>query len=145
MYGGQSGSYFQDPCHPEIKQIDIGDSDGRGVLNYIQVTYRNVVAQDVLEPLHGSSINSVLHRINFSPREHIIAVIGRHSTDPIFGRIHQIGFLTIKASGARYVYGPYGTENGNLFVVNADVVSFFGRSGSELDALGFFYDYIIGS
>ena len=85
MYGGQSGGYFQDPCHMGIKQIDIGDSDGRGVLNYIQVTYENIFTEDVLEPLHGSPTNSVLHRINFDPREHIIAVIGRHSTDPTFG------------------------------------------------------------
>ena len=53
--------------------------------------------------------------------------------------MYQLGFLTQSASDARHVYEPYGSENGNLFVVNADVVSFFGRSGGDVDALGFFY------
>lgn len=142
LYGGRRGGYFQDPCHPAIKRIDIGDNvdnSARGVLKYIQVTYKNAQNQDVLATQHGSTSQSVLHRINLAQGEHIIAVIGRHSTHYTTGRIHQIGFLTRSASGARQVFGPYGAENGNLFVVNADVVSFFGRSGSEIDALGFFY------
>ena len=115
------------------------DNSARGVLRYIQVTYKNTQNRDVLATRHGSTTQSVLHRINLAQGEHIIAVVGRHSTHYTTGRIHQIGFLTRSSSGAKQVFGPYGAENGNLFVVNADVVSFFGRSGSEIDALGFFY------
>ena len=139
MYGGRGGGYFQDPCHPAIKRIDVGDEVASGALRYIQVTYKNAQNQDVLEPLHGRSTDSVLHRINLAQGEHIIAVIGRHSTHYKRGRIHQLGFLTRSVSGAKQIFGPYGAENGNLFVINADVVSFFGRSGSLIDALGFFY------
>lgn len=142
MYGGRGGSYFQDPCHPAIKRIDIGDHNDHNeakIIRYIRVTYKNANNQDVMAPLHGGSHDTVLHRINLAEGEHIIAVIGRHTTDYAAGRIHQLGFLTRSPSGARQVFGPYGGDKGNLFVINASVVSFFGRSGGSLDALGFFY------
>ena len=139
MYGGRGGRYFQDPCHPAIKRIDVGDKVESGMLRYIQVTYKNTQNRDALEPLHGSSTDSVLHRINLAQGEHIIAVVGYHSTHYTRGQIHQFGFLTRSASGAKQVFGPRGAENGNLFEINTDVVSFFGRSGSSIDALGFFY------
>lgn len=103
------------------------------------MTYLNANNQEILAPLHGATHYTVLHRIYLASGEHIIAVIGRHSTGYRSGRIHQLGFLTRSPSGIRHVFGPYGAERGSLFIVNADVVSFYGRSGADLDAIGFLY------
>ena len=80
MYGGPGGTYFEDPCHPDIRQIDIGGSYPRGVINYIQVTYLNAKYQEVLKPLHGTFSQAPLNRINLAQGERIIAVVGHHST-----------------------------------------------------------------
>lgn len=39
------------------------------------------------------------------------------------------------------VYGPYGTMGSQEFNVNAtEIIAFFGRSGSHLDAIGIYYN-----
>ena len=88
-----------------------------------------------MSSLHGSSNKEFTKAaIPFSYGEKIIAIIGHHDS-----LVRNIVFLTETLSGARRVYGPYGGKANTMFVVNRNVVAFFGRSGSSIDALGFCY------
>ena len=116
------------------------------VIHSIRTTYRNNRGQTATTARHGSE-HGVSHRVHFGPQERIIAVVGRAGHEIRGGihknRVYQLAFLTdypiaggsVRISG--HVFGPYGPELGELFIVNKKVVSFLGRSGSELDSIGF--------
>ena len=77
--------------------------------------------------------------VHLAVGECIIAVVGRATTNGLSGRVKQLAFLTRGSGRVRNVFGPYGHASGTLFIVNANVVSIFGRSGSSIDAVGFFH------
>ena len=90
---------------------------------------------EVWAPQHGNP-SSTQQYIYFGPGEKIIAVVGR--ADGL--RLRQLAFITRAPNGIKHVFGPYGSSTvGDMFIINADVISFYGRSGSDIDSLGFFY------
>ena len=140
QYGGTGGYYFWDACHSAIKKLDIWSAvDGYlgEVIRGIQITYRDTLNRDHIGTRHGLN-EGTHHVVHLAEGEQIIAVVGRATNGPS-GRVKQLAFLTRGSGGVRNVFGPYGHASGTLFIVNANVVSIFGRSGSSVDAVGFFH------
>ena len=138
-YGGIGGAAFADPCNSSITgitQINIGVYQDI-LIQSIQVEYQTNAKTSFWAPKHGGlGAAAELYNITFQPEEQIIAVVGRADDS----RLRQIAFLTKAPDGVRNIFGPYGsTTIGSMFIINANVVSFFGRSGSDIDSLGFFY------
>lgn len=132
LFGGGGGAPFQDPGPvPELSRIT------RIVIR--SGTYVDSIATTYLLPDNSSQTFShggqggTEHVIDFESGEHIIAVVGRSGD-----LLDNIAFLTEDPRGVRRTYGPFGGNGGAAFIVNADVNGFFGRSGSLIDAIGFF-------
>jgi len=140
QYGGTGGIYFRDACHLAVKKIEIWsgvDTIHGEVIRAIQITYRDIFYRDHIGTRHGRN-EGTHYVVHLAEGEHIIAVVGR-ATNGQYGRVKQLAFLTRGSGGVRNVFGPYGRESGSLFIVNANVVSIFGRSNWSIDAVGFFY------
>jgi len=140
QYGGTGGIYFRDDCHSAIKKIEIWsavDTSVGEVIRAIQITYRDALNRDHIGTRHGQN-EGTHHVVHLAEGEQIIAVVGR-VTNGQYGRVKQLAFLTRGSGGVRNVFGPYGHASGTLFIVNANVVSIFGRSDWSIDAVGFFY------
>lgn len=133
-YGGTGGDQFYDNFSVVgIKKIEVWYDTT--TIQGIQTTYINTSGTSFLSSLHGRSNKEFTKvTIPFSYGEKIIAIIGHHDN-----LVRNIVFLTETLSGARHVYGPYGGKANTMFVVNRNVVAFFGRSGGSIDALGFCY------
>jgi len=141
QYGGTGGSYFQDACHSAITKIEIWSHVPQSqaeLIRGIQITYRDALNRDYIGTRHGLN-EGTHHVVHLAEGEQIIAVVGRATTNGQRGRVKQLAFLTRGSGGVRNVFGPYGPASGTLFLVNANVVSIFGRSCASIDALGFFY------
>lgn len=133
-FGGGGGISFSDdvlvmdPMAVGISSIAIRSGS---YVDSLQVTYLRADGSTYTPPAHGG-LGGDLTTINFATGEYITALLGRS------GRyVDQLTFLTeIPRSGDRNTYGPYGGDGGASFVVNAEVLGFFGRSGQYLDAIG---------
>ena len=142
QYGGTGGYYFRDACHSAIKKIEIWSlappiQEEYLLIRGIQITYKDALNRDRIGTRHGLN-EGTHHVVHLAEGEQIIAVVGRATNGPS-GRVKQLAFLTRGSGGVRNVFGPYGHASGTLFIVNANVVSIFGRSGSSIDAVGFFH------
>ena len=52
-------------------------------------------------------------------------------------------FVKKTSSGGTIIYGPYGNSiTEHTFVVAGDIKSIYGRRGSVLDSIGFYYEKI---
>ena len=135
-YGGFGGAAFADPCSNVAGIVQITLSAYSDVVKSLRVKYQPFGnGEPFWAPQHGDLVTTQ-HQLYFGEGEHIIAIVGR--ADSL--RLRQIAFLTRTPTGQRHVFGPYGsTTLGEMFTINANVVSFFGKSGADIDSLGFFY------
>jgi hypothetical protein len=134
MFGGTGGSAFDDITSADAIVVGIKSITVRSgsKVDAIQATYTLSDGSTFNGSTHGGS-GGTAHVINLADDETIISVQGRSGS-----RIDQLMFTTRNTSGVIKVYGPYGGTGGSPFVVNGVVGGFFGRSGSGLDALGFY-------
>jgi hypothetical protein len=131
-YGGPGGGAFQDPGPvPGLSRITKITIRSGSLVDAIATTYLlpDGSSQTFSHGGGGGSAND----IHFNPGEQIIAVVGRSGT-----YLDNIAFLTEDPQGVRRTYGPFGGQGGTQFIVNHKVNGFFGRSGSLIDAIGFF-------
>lgn len=138
QYGGSGGDVFSDPVltkDPPVVGIKTINIRSGAEVDAIQISYLLSNGAVYAAPTHGGSGGDP-QVINFAKGEKILAVVGR-SAD----RIDQLNFLTITDTGQRNTYGPYGGNGGDEFILNAEVVGIFGRSGAKLDAVGFYIAY----
>ncbi|MEA3052573.1 MAG: hypothetical protein QOG72_1476 [Sphingomonadales bacterium] len=131
-FGGGGGAPFQDPGPiPELSRILTVSVRHGTYVDAIAATYLLPDgSQQTFSHGGGGGTEEVIH---FNPGERIIAVVGRSGD-----LLDNIAFLTEDPRGVRRTHGPYGGPGGAQFIVNADVNGFFGRSGSLIDAIGFF-------
>ena len=114
-----------------MSRIEIYE-DGR-LIRSLRAVYSNPYIEGAR---HGEA-GGTYHPIYLYNDEDIIAVVGMQTN--YHGRVFQLSFLTHRPNGQRRVWGPYGAQAGSLFIYHANVVSFRGRAGADLDALGFFH------
>lgn len=137
IYGGTGGGYFADqnsPCPSGVSRIEIYES------GTVIRSLRAVYSDPYIEGARHGSASGTYHPIYLYNDEDIIAVVGMHGNHGGYhGRVFQLSFLTHRPNGQRRVWGPYGVQGGSLFIYHANVVSFRGRAGNDLDALGFFH------
>ena len=90
----------------------------------------------------AADIHSV---INLRYGENIVAAIVR--TGDYYGngmRVRQLAFLTM-CNGQLKQYGPYGghmsggDRTTSVYIITRHIVSFKGKKGADLDAIGFYY------
>jgi hypothetical protein len=131
-FGGTGGVSFSDPVLTMvpmvigISSITISSGD---LVDSLQVTYLRADGSTYPMPTHGGT-GGTTATITFATGEHIIALVGSSGE-----YLDQLTFLTESSDGTRNTYGPYGGGGGALFIVNANVLGFFGRSGRYLDAI----------
>ena len=131
-------TYFEDPCAAAIERIVIYYRSS--YIRSIQVTYNLTDGRSYTAPRRGYPYSSGTRvEVNFDEDEEIISIAGGW----YYFRLTQLKIITMKSNGDHRVYGPYGggsVTDSEHFVVNANVVSFFGRaSSSYIYALGFKY------
>ena len=85
--------------------------------------------------MHSGNQGYTNYVVHLAEGEQIIAVVGRASPS----ELKQLAFLTRGSTGVKQVFGPYGHETGTQFIVNANVVSIFGRNSFRIRAIGFFH------
>ena len=81
--------------------------------------------------------------VNFDKDEEIISIVTGGWNYFYNNRLTQLKIITMKTNGDHRVYGPYGggsVTDSERFVVNANVVSFFGRASR----LSSYYIYGLG-
>lgn len=132
-FGGGGGTSFSDdvlvmdPMAVGISSITIRSGS---YVDSLQVTYLQSGGGTYTPPAHGGT-GGTASTITFATGEYIIALLGRS------GRyVDQLTFLTETPNGTRNTYGPYGGGGGGAFIINAEVLGFFGRSGQYLDVIG---------
>ncbi|MBA4532167.1 jacalin-like lectin [Brevibacillus halotolerans] len=127
QFGGDGGSPFSDDL-TNVKRLAGFYIRHGSRIDAIQGIYEYSDGRRTPQGFHGGYGGS--HNIVFFENdEYIIQITGR--TDR---RVDQLSFTTNKRT-----YGPYGGDGGNPFEIDAAHISgFFGRSASELDAIGFF-------
>lgn len=139
-YGGNGGGAFADPCVAGIEEVRIcyGCCSPRRwiyVVQSIQVKYRHPDGYSFWAPRHGGNCQ-YQRRMTLGTSDKIIAVVMLASTT----RVHSLAFLVQRPYGVR-LYGTWGDRYyGRLEIIRRNnIVSFYGRSGADLDSLGFFY------
>ena len=99
-------------------------------IDAIQVTYRLSNGQDFIGPRHGGSGGSE-HTID-------IDVDGGERLFGVFGRSGSLVDMLWFVTNRGRLFGPYGGCGGEPFTVNSCLVrGIVGRSGSEIDSIGF--------
>lgn len=141
-YGSSTeGSAFVDfysvspwPCGVDITQILIRHG---ARIDAIQVIYRSYDGTIIGRGRHGGSTGG-LSTITLGDGEHIVAVAGVINTRYVY----QLTFVSRTASGETRIHGPYGHTSGatSSFLVFGKINSIFGRSGSYLNTIGFYYE-----
>jgi hypothetical protein len=127
-HGGGGGSPFSDDLTQACRLVRVAIRHGSEV-DGIQGTYVTPDGIEFTGNFHGGSGGSP-SEFTLDSDEYINGVAGR-SAD----RVDQLTFITNKG----HTYGPYGGDGGSTFSIsNLKVGGFFGRSGSRLDAIGFF-------
>ena len=82
-----------------------------------------------------------LTTISVHPGEKVIGMFGSTGVSSGATIVSRLYILKQTTSGSVQIYGPYGNRaSANTFVVFGDIKSIFGRSGSQLDAIGFYYE-----
>ena len=118
-------------------KLDIRSGD---IIDAIQGTY---YSDNYMKPSprHGGG-GGKQHTIYFGDGEGILAVVGYYGYSKWCGNcVNQLAFLVERQDGTKHVVGPYGSSKGKLMIYpgyDGYVVSFNGRAGRYLDAIGFF-------
>lgn len=131
-FGGGGGSAFEDPAPvPELGRMVSITVYSDDHVNSLATTY--VLPDGSTQTFSHGKADGTRHDIIFNPGEHIIVALGRSGS-----LVDNICFLTEDPQGVRRTFGPYGGQGGTQFICNEKVGGFFGRSGSSIDAIGFF-------
>lgn len=132
---GTGGGWFNDGCSTSttITKFELWYSGS--TVRAIKATFSHGSGS-----IHGVAENN--HAVKtFANGEKIIAAVVLCGTlGNLGGRVKQIGFVTQNSNGVVSSFGPYGASGGNnMYIVSKNVVSFFGRAGADVDAIGFNY------
>jgi hypothetical protein len=127
-HGGNGGNAFSDDLTQTCQLVKVLIRHGSGV-DGIQGTYLLPSGAEASGAYHGGDGGSPTE-FQLEAGEYIVRVAGRSG-----GRVDQLTFITNTGRS----YGPYGGNGGNAFSIDGiKVGGFFGRSGSRLDAIGFY-------
>ncbi|POZ59936.1 jacalin-like lectin [Chromobacterium alticapitis] len=128
QFGGEGGSSFADNLTEVCRLSQINIRHGSRV-DSIQGVWITPSGDQVTGSKHGGD-GGELTSIVLAGNEYIVRVDGRSGS-----RVDQLSFTTNLGN----VYGPYGGSGGSAFSLSGTHIGgFFGRSGSELDSVGFF-------
>ncbi|WP_437973996.1 jacalin-like lectin [Sorangium sp. So ce295] len=126
--GGNGGKAFADNLTETCQLVQVKIRSGRRI-DSIQGVWTTPAGSRVTGESHGTGGGS-LQSFTLEPGEYITRIDGRAGS-----RVDQLKFRTSKGR----VHGPYGGSGGTPFTIsNVQVGGFFGRSGEELDSIGFF-------
>lgn len=129
-FGGSGGRYFSYGCpHQRLSKIEIWT--GNGIIRGLRTNYNHQRFGE------GNS----RHVINLKKGENIIGAIIKTGNWLNYGqRLKLLAFLT-RYNNRIYKYGPYGSGSGpgTTRIILKNIVSFFGRCGGDIDAIGFYY------
>ncbi|HEX9963530.1 MAG TPA: jacalin-like lectin [Allosphingosinicella sp.] len=131
-FGGNGGTAFNDlqaagGAVASIKKIVI---PAGAFVDNISTTY-GLPNGSTFVATHGGS-GGQASTINLAAGEMIVRVSGRSGS-----LLDQITFETLGPNGQK-IHGPFGGPGGAPFEIEAEIDSFFGRSGTLDDRLGFF-------
>ena len=144
-YGGTGGDFFHDDhdCTVTgITKIEIWDTST--VIRGIRTQYSLSSGSTHTTGVHGTADN-VYNSVILSQGETITAIVGLTGTGPSSDLqrnrdlVRSIVILTELSSGKKQQYGPFGGTGTHLFVVYKDIVAFYGRAGSDIDSIGFYF------
>ena len=128
QFGGSGGNAFSDDLTQSCRIGTVKVWSGSSV-DAIEVIYVKPSGATYSGGRHGGSGGDA-RSFNLAANESIVRVDGRSG-----GRVDQLKFTTNLGN----VHGPYGGGGGNAFALPAlQVDGILGRSGSDLDAIGFF-------
>ena len=103
----------------------------------VQFTYLLADNTTFQAPYHGGSGGSAT-TVNLAVGEVIVQVSGKSSG--VTGvLVDQLIFVTKKRDGSSQSYGPYGQTGDIWFNISGLIAAVFGRSGTKLDGIGFYY------
>ena len=133
VVGGTGGTAFTeqpDNCNAIVKTIRIRY---RTSIDAIQMTYKLSNGQEYVGPFHGGTGGTLYtFNVNVDEGERIVGVFGEYGN-----LINQLIFHTSKGD----IFGPFGGTGcigGDFHVDTCEVRGILGRSGSKLDAIGFY-------
>ena len=127
QHGGQGGTAFSDDLTQSCAVIQVNIRSGSYV-DAIEFLYRKPNGQSFSGGVHGGS-GGTAATFKLAPNEWIVRVDGRSGT-----YVDQLKFTTNLGN----VYGPYGQNGGSAWAHTGTISGIFGRSGSYVDAIGFF-------
>ncbi|WP_211441402.1 jacalin-like lectin [Collimonas humicola] len=129
QHGGSGGGAFSTDLTETCQLVGINIRHGSGV-DAIQAVWSTPSGSRTTGAWYGGD-GGELSSINLAANEYITRVEGRSGSG-----VDQLKFIT--STGA--AYGPFGGGGGDPFLLTnlQDVRGLFGRSGSGLDAIGFF-------
>lgn len=131
LFGGTGGSPFDDTQAPgRIARIVALTIRSGSMVDSIQATYQLENGQIWAAPVHGGGGGSP-HTISFMEDETISTMLLRTGS-----LVDQIMLITTRPGEPDHVYGPYGGQGGSSHAITGNIVAFYGRSGSLIDAVG---------
>lgn len=136
--GGTGGDPWDDSTSSPAEIVGIQSIQlyGGKYIDSIQVTYYLANGSVWQAPLRGGGGGDQT-LIPLAQGETIYMITGQ-SGDVVDG-ITSIS--TVHPDGSTSTYGPFGGGGGDGYTLTGPVVSFYGRSGEYVDALGF-YQYV---
>lgn len=147
LYGGDGGGVFDDnPATERITGISRIQVRSGALIDKITIVYNLVGGRQEIKQ-HGGGGGNDNPEIVLAPDERICGVVLRSgsavdSLTFIICREHSATPGSLLANLACLKrYGPYGSGGGQEHVILCpNIGSFFGRSGTALDAIGFYCD-----
>ena len=137
QFGGKGGIAFKDPIETHIpaiigiKALRIRHGDQ---VDSIQVTQLLADGSTYVSPKHGGNGGQETY-IEFEVGEEIVKVLGK--TNSVL--VDQLTFIAKTANGTQRRYGPFGKTGQSPITVTGKILGLFGRSGTLLDAVGFYF------
>jgi hypothetical protein len=128
QHGGTGGGEFADNLTETCQLVGVNIRHGSRV-DAIQGVWTTPSGAHVTGALHGGG-GGELTSFSLAAGEYIVRIDGRSGA-----RTDSLQFTTNTGK----TYGPYGGSGGSAYSISdLKVAGFFGRSGSEVDAIGFF-------
>ena len=136
LFGGTGGDYFDDHNDNIAGIVGMRIRAGDQV-NSIQVTYWLKDGSTYTAPMRGrTGSGGTEYSFTLADGEKLTRMEGMTSGPGVFIVIDMLTFY----SNMNNVYGPYGMTGQTRFSIAAtEIVAFFGRFGSLLDAIGAYY------
>jgi hypothetical protein len=127
-HGGNGGTAFSDDLTEAARLLGFVIRSGSRV-DSIQAIYQRADGTSFSGPQHGGN-GGTQQAFAFAEDEFVTKVSGRAGSE-----LDQISITT-----SRTTYGPFGGGGGKTWEFDStDIGGIFGRSGSMVDQIGFFY------